>query len=63
MQLLIQHIFTQIIDFDFYFLKGSVISLEKVDWESKDTFCLVSTVFGQKFTRNAKNGVKCLKLI
>ena len=54
MQSLIQHIFTQI-DFDFYFLKDSVISLEKVDWESKETFCSVSAVFGQEFTRNAKH--------
>ena len=60
MQPFIQHIFSQI----FIFLKGSVISLEKVALGNKTNFFfLVHRVFGQKFTRNAKNGFEYLKLI
>jgi hypothetical protein len=46
------------------FLKGSVISIAKVVKENKaKSVSNVYRVFGQKFTKNAKNGFECLKLI
>ena len=51
MQPFIQHIFSQI----FIFLKGSVISLEKIALEKKSKIVLlVNSVLGQKFTKDSK---------
>ena len=36
--------------------------LQELQIETKQVFSHVNIVFGQKFTRNAKNGFECLKL-
>ena len=56
MQPLIQHIFTQIIDFNFYLSKiFSDFSWRNLLWESKQTFFFEDIVFGQKFQEMTKN--------
>ena len=47
------------------FLKGCVISLARLPLVNKTkqkVFSYEKRVFGQKFTRKAKNGFECLKL-
>ena len=64
MQPSIQHIFYQINDSCLYFPESSVIFIARVVEENKTkSVSNVNKVVGQKFTKNAKNGFKCLKLI
>ena len=71
MQPLIQPIYLKSLNLVFIFLKDSVISLAEstpkscscCTWKQNKKCYHLNRVFGQKFTRNAKNGFECLKLI
>jgi len=68
MQPLIQPILSQIIDSCFYFPERfSDFSCRKYPQELEllhlKTSYHLNRFFGQEFTRNAKNGFECLKLI
>ena len=68
MQPLIQSILSQIIDFCFYLPERLSDSLTKIFPQELQLLHLktkqkVFSHYGQQFTRNAKNGFDCLKLI
>ena len=68
MQPLIQSILSQIIDFCFYLSERLSDSLTKIFPQELQLLHLktkqkVFSHYGQQFTRNAKNGFDCLKLI
>ena len=64
MQPLIQDIFSQIIDSSAYLPERLYdFSCMKIPFKTKQKVLFHVNNFGQKFTRNAKNSSKCLKLI